>query len=94
MIEKIDRKERREKEKRKTLCCMTRRRTGVVELAGGLDGPASAAVESRFKRLKKQNTSQRFEVLMLKRFVERLVRNGIVFCAELEFVESAAGLES
>jgi hypothetical protein len=72
MIEKTDRNERR-KDKRKTLRCMTQSRTGVVEIAGGLGGPASAAVESRFKKLKKQNTNQRFELLMLKRFVESLV---------------------
>jgi hypothetical protein len=49
---------------------MTRGGTGVVELSGGL------GVESRIKQLKTQNTNQRFEVLMLKGFVERLVRNG------------------
>jgi hypothetical protein len=52
---------------------MTQSRTGVVEIAGGLGGPVSAAVELRFKQLKKQNTNQRFELLMLKRFVESLV---------------------
>ncbi|KAJ7883904.1 hypothetical protein B0H14DRAFT_2564675 [Mycena olivaceomarginata] len=51
---------------------MTRSRTGVVELSGGL------GVESRIKQLKTQNTNQRFEVLMLKGFIERLVRNGIL----------------
>jgi hypothetical protein len=41
---------------------MTRSRTGDIELAGGLGGPVSVAVESRFKQSKKQ----RFEVLMLE----------------------------
>jgi hypothetical protein len=68
---------------------MTRSRTGVIELAGGLGGLVSVVVESRFKQSKKQ----RFEVLMPERFVEMLVRNGTVFCAELEFVDSAARLE-